>query len=154
MAVAGNTGTPQRTPRLRLDTYIRNVEHNNSNKLSCVNSISCEHQVIPSPGRGRARVGVERRIVLGGSTPILSPFQGEGIEERTASNIGSSGQFVGGCEPVRAWVPVDLWITSLLPTGPTGQAGDLWTTSLLPAGTPSPTGNVMIERQGEPGGSV
>jgi len=25
---------------------------------------------------------------------------------------------VGGCEPVRAWVPVDLWITSLLPTGP------------------------------------
>ena len=47
-------------------------------------------------------------------------------------NYGSSGQFVGGCEPVRAWVPVDLWITSLLPTGPTGQAGDLWTTSLLP----------------------
>ncbi|MGH8627312.1 MAG: hypothetical protein ACREYC_19275, partial [Gammaproteobacteria bacterium] len=29
---------------------------------------------------------------------------------------------------LRAWVPVDLWITSLLPTGPTGQAGDLWTT--------------------------
>ena len=28
--------------------------------------------------------------------------------------------------------PVYLWITSLLPTGPTGQAGDLWTTSLLP----------------------
>ena len=25
-----------------------------------------------------------------------------------------------------------LWITSLLSTGPTGQAGDLWTTSLLP----------------------
>jgi hypothetical protein len=45
---------------------------------------------------------------------------------------GSSGQFVGGSEPVRAWVPVDLWITSLLPTGPTGQAGDLWTTSVLP----------------------
>ena len=29
-------------------------------------------------------------------------------------------------------MPVDLWITSLLPTGPTGQAGDVWTTSLLP----------------------
>jgi hypothetical protein len=39
---------------------------------------------------------------------------------------------VGSSEPVRAWVPVDLWITSLLPTGPTGQAGDLWTSSLLP----------------------
>jgi hypothetical protein len=39
---------------------------------------------------------------------------------------------VGGSEPVKASVPVDLWITSLLPTGPTGQAGDLWTTSLLP----------------------
>jgi hypothetical protein len=46
--------------------------------------------------------------------------------------FGSSGQFVGGSEPVRGWVPMDLWITSLLPTGPTGQAGDLWTTSLLP----------------------
>ncbi len=47
--------------------------------------------------------------------------------------LGSSGQFVGGSsEPLRARVPVDLWITSLLPTGPTGQAGDLWTTSLLP----------------------
>jgi hypothetical protein len=89
MAVAGNTGTPRRTPRLRLDTYIPNVEHNNSNKLSCVNSISCEHQVIPSPGRGRARVGVERRIVLGGSTPILSfPLPGgRDRKERTASNI-------------------------------------------------------------------
>ncbi len=37
---------------------------------------------------------------------------------------------MGGCEPVREWVPVDLGITSLLPTGPTGQAGDLWTSSL------------------------
>ena len=55
-----------------------------------------------------------------------------GAEQPFYIICGSSGQFVGGCEPVRAWVPVDLWITSLLPTGPTGQAGDLWTTSLLP----------------------
>ena len=62
-------------------------------------------------------------------------FQPEDDNPRTkdlSPIFGSSGQFVGGCEPVRAWVPVDLWITSLLPTGPTGQAGDLWTTSLLP----------------------
>ncbi|MGH9425337.1 MAG: DUF2610 domain-containing protein, partial [Terriglobia bacterium] len=51
-------------------------------------------------------------------------------DPKQAEISGSSGQFVGRCEPVRAWVPVDLWITSLLPTGSTGQAGDLWTTSL------------------------
>ncbi|MCA1605717.1 MAG: GDP-mannose 4,6-dehydratase, partial [Acidobacteria bacterium] len=51
-----------------------------------------------------------------------------GLAKRVKAKIGSSGQFVGGCEPVRAWVPVDLWITSLSPTGPTGQAGDLWAT--------------------------
>ena len=59
------------------------------------------------------------------------------IRIRVTEKYGSSGQFVGGCEPVRAWVPVDLWITSLLPTGPTGQAGDLWTTSLLPTESPA-----------------
>ena len=57
----------------------------------------------------------------------------------------------GSSKPLRARVPVDLWITSLLPTGPTGQAGDLWTTSLLPT-DPQPYRIVMIERQGEPGG--
>ena len=32
---------------------------------------------------------------------------------------------------------MDLWITSLLPTGPTAYAVDMWTTSLLPT-SPQP----------------
>jgi hypothetical protein len=50
-----------------------------NNFISAPNSISCQHQLIPSPAQGEGEVGVERRIVLRDSThPILPPPRGKG----------------------------------------------------------------------------
>jgi hypothetical protein len=73
---------------MAIDTYVPNVEHNNSDNFMWQIQ-SCQQQVIPSPSQGEARVGVERRIVLRDSTPILSfPLpRGRDGKEHTISNI-------------------------------------------------------------------
>jgi len=71
-----------------LDTYVSNVEHHNSNKFLFM----CEFNKLPAPtyslplAGGRARVGVERRIVLIDSTPILT-FPLPGGRDRRAYNF-------------------------------------------------------------------